>query len=557
MNIVITRAALAAIALALAPTAPALAGDSEDFAGCDGLRKPKSKDDGMRGVASQPGYGFGLSNAASQAAATIASCTRALTGGKLLPTQTLRQAHLLRARAAAKLRLGASAEALADLDLADQAVAGQRGEQFFDRSLGASLDLLRAIALVQKGDSKAALPLADRAAAQRPHAVQVQMAAAMVRETARHGDAAVDPQWPALVRLQPELASTLISLETSLGRYDSAIAIGKAAPLNAPLLARDEEGADKFAALGRHGQALLAGASAGYDLAYALAATGDVAGARAAIAAARGTYHKLTGAAVFPATAEAGPALKSAEPGSSAASSLFAPRERMVEARIALTEGRIADAEKLVSEPLPFGAPARDLHNALIAAKGVKTAPPIVPAAVADPAAARRQTIGKLADTVLIAHESPRSVIDYQKSRPNVLAALVGAAFSMGTTLLSGIPKTAGFKETAQDDGTIVVEYTGSTPSAPMVQEMTLLRAAELARAAKKPGFAIVGRDDYTRYLTQTQYGATISRTPTGHKTVMTIRLLDTPEAAKAQGFEAVAVIDQLAPLYYEDKPKA
>lgn len=550
----IARAALTALALSAA--VPAYAGDSEDFAGCDGLRKPKSKDDGMRGVASQPGYGFGLTGATNQATATIASCTRALTGGKLLPAQTLRQAHLLRARAAAKLRLGATAEALADLDQAEQAIAGQRGEQFFDRSLGASLDLLRAIALVQKGESAAALPLANRAAAQRPYAVQVQMAAAMVRETARHGDAAVDPQWPALVRLQPEFAASLISLETSLGRYESAIAIGRASPLHAPLLSRDEEGADKFAALGRHGQALLTGAGASYDLAYALAATGDIKGARAEIDAARATYRQLTGAAVVPAAVEGDPALKPAEPVSSPASSLFAPRERLIEARIALAEGRVAEAEKLAAEPLPFGAPARDLHKAIIAAKGDKAAS-VVPAVEPDPAAARRQAIGQLADTVLIAHETPRSVIDYQKSRPNVLAALVGAAFSMGTTLLSGIPKTEGFKETANPDGTIVVEYTGSTPSAPMVQEMTLLRAAELARASSKPGFAIVARDDYSRYLTQTQYGVPVSRTPTGHKTVMTVRLLDTPEAATSQGFAATEVIDRLAPLYYESKPKA
>ena len=138
-----------------------------------------------------------------------------------------------------------------------------------------------------------------------------------------------------------------------------------------------------------------------------------------------------------------------------------------------------------------------------------------------------------------------------------MLAAVVGAAFTLGANLLSAIPKTQGFKETANPDGTIVVEYTGSTPSAPMVQEMTLLRAAELARAANKPGFAIVARDDYMRYLTQTQYGATISCTPTGHKTVMTIRLLDTPETARARGFEAASVIDRLGALYYEDKPKA
>lgn len=556
MKRIATRAAFAALALGVA--SPAIAGDSEDFAGCDGLRKPKTKDDGMRGVASQPGYGFGLTGANGQATATIASCTRALNGGKLMPTQTLRQAHLLRARAAAKLRIGASAEAIADLDMAEQAIARQRGELFFERSMGASLDLLRAIALVQQGESAAALPLADRAAAQRPFAVQVQMAAAMVRETARHGDASIDPQWAALVRLQPELAASLITLETSLGRYDSAIAIAEVAPLRAPRLSRDEDGANIFAALGRHGQAMLASASAGYNLAYARAAKGDVTGARAELETARAVYRQLSGAPVIPAVVEADASSNSGDaPAATTAKTgtLFATQERLVEARIALAEQRLADAEKLAKEPLPAGAPARDLHSAIIAAKGEKA--PVIVSAPADPAGSRRMVIGELADTLLIAHETQRSVIDYQKSRPNVLAAVVGAAFTLGTNLLTGVPKTAGFKETANADGTLVVEYTGSTPSAPMVQEMTLLRSAELARAAGKPGFAIVARDDYTRYLTTTQYGATISRTPTGHKTVMTIRLLDTPEAAKAQGFEAASVIDRLGPLYYEDKPKA
>ena len=117
--------------------------------------------------------------------------------------------------------------------------------------------------------------------------------------------------------------------------------------------------------------------------------------------------------------------------------------------------------------------------------------------------------------------------------------------------------KTTGFKETANPDGTIVVEYTGSTPSAPMVQEMTLLRAAEIARAAGKPGFAIVGRQDYTQFLAQTQYGVTLSRTPTGHKTVLTIELLDSTDAAATRWFEAGGIIDRLGPLYYDAKAKA
>lgn len=550
MKIFVAAAALAASSLVSA--APARAGESEDFAGCDGLRKPKSKDDGMRGVASVPGTGVSFGGKDTQAAGIIAACTRALTGGKLLPTQTVRQAHLLRARAAAKLRLGASADALADLDAAETAIAAQRGEVFLERSLGASLSLLRAIALVQQDKSAEAAPLADVAAERRPYAVQVQLAAAMIRETARLGDASVDPRWARLVRLNPELAANLITLETGQGRYDSAVSIARAAPLRTPTLARDAEGTEKFLALGRHGTALLDTVGAGYDLAYAMAATGDVVGARAEIAKAQASYGVLSGSSIGAAglTPAAGGNAAASTPGG-----MSADRERLVEARIALAERRIADVEKLVASPLPLGAAARDLHAALYAAKGEKTVS-IAPSPAMDPAAARRKAIGQLTTTAMIAHETPQSA-DYKKSRPNVLAAVVGAAFSLGTNLLSGIPKTQGFKETAAADGTIVVEYTGSMPSAPMVQEMTLLRAAEIAKAGGKPGFAIVAREDYSRMLTQTQYGRTLSQTPAGHKTLLTIRLLDSAETARAQGFEAAAVIDQLGPLYYEDKPRA
>ncbi len=595
MNRILYRAALGALLLAAA--VPAHAGDSEDFAGCDGLRKPKAKDDGMRGVASLPGYGFALGGAQTAAAATMAACTRALTGGKLLPGQTLREAHLLRARAAAKLRLGDSGGAIADLDQADRAIAGRRGELFFDRSMGASFDLLRAIALVQQGEAAAALPLADRAAAARPYAVQVQLAAAMIRETARHGDPAVEPRWEPLVRLDPQTGTQLITLETSLGRYESAAAIARAAPLRPAPLARDEDGADGIAALGRHGRALLDSTAAGYDLAYALAAAGDVPGARAALDAVARSYAVLSGGtpgaqpgaapastgtgtgtnppasalastgaaspasptaaaqagAGSPVPAEAGPATQAP---ASALTMVFGPRRQLAEARIALAEGRLEDAARLADGPLPASRPAADLRLALMKAKGDQ-ATSLVAASQPDPLAARRRIIGDLAEGVLIANETGKSVIDYQRSRPNVLAALVGAAFSMGTTLLSGIPKTTGFKETANPDGTIVVEYTGSTPSAPMVQEMTLLRAAEIARAAGKPGFSIVGRQDYTQFLAQTQYGVTLSRTPTGHKTALTIELLDSTDAAATRGFEAGGIIDRLGPLYYDAKAKA
>jgi hypothetical protein len=136
------------------------------------------------------------------------------------------------------------------------------------------------------------------------------------------------------------------------------------------------------------------------------------------------------------------------------------------------------------------------------------------------------------------------------------MGALVGAAFSMGTSLLGGVSRTDGFRSTNNPDGTITVEFIGNTPSATLIQEMTLLRAAEVARAAGRPAFVIAKRKDYTRSLVRTQYGAQISSTPTGYKSELTIR----PVAAGAEpgrALDAVAIIDQLGPLYYQEKPSA
>ncbi|MGR4892509.1 hypothetical protein ACIPPQ_15875 [Sphingopyxis sp. LARHCG72] len=91
MNAIFARAGLAALALGIA--VPAHAGVSEDFSECDGLKKPKSSDDGVRGEATFPSYRFGGRDAPSQ---TLAACNRVLESGKLLPEQTLRRAHVLR-----------------------------------------------------------------------------------------------------------------------------------------------------------------------------------------------------------------------------------------------------------------------------------------------------------------------------------------------------------------------------------------------------------------------------------------------------------------------------
>jgi hypothetical protein len=164
----------------------------------------------------------------------------------------------------------------------------------------------------------------------------------------------------------------------------------------------------------------------------------------------------------------------------------------------------------------------------------------------------RVESLDRLIDAVLIAPETPRSVVDYSRSRPNIVGALLGGALSMGTSLLGGISRTDGFRSTPNVDGTIKVEFIGNTPSPLLVQEMTLLRAAEVTKEAGKPAFVIENRKDYSRVMQTTQYGAVISSRPAGYKTELTIRPLDTLSGPRV--LNATAVIDGLGPLYYEEK---
>lgn len=561
----LARAAVLAMALAAAGTAQAQV--KADFAACDGRLKPKKSDDGMRGEAARKGYSqfssiFGVTG--ENHSGKIVACSRALEDPRLLPTQTLRRAHLLRERAAAYLASGKPAEALADLDAAEAAVAARKGEPFYERSMGVSLALLRAIGLAQQGQTAEAARLAAEAAAVRPFALEVQAVAAVIRQAARPirggagegpgegpSEGAVSP-FENLVRIEPAAARGAISAETSVGNFAGVVALSRTRPFAWP----EEDKGIAGAIVDRNGtpRALAGGVYPALDLAYAHAATGDTAAARVLVGEVRG---RLT--AFFDARAAAGKPVGEEATGAreTLVEAIAGPQLRLVEARIALAEGEVEGevegAAKAGNGRLPFTAAAIEYFTALRAAAKARglavTAPD--PAPLAEKLTGERKiALGRLADTVLIAPETPRSVIDYKKSRPNILGALVGGALSMGTSLLGGIERTAGFRSTPNADGTVKVEFTGSTTSGPMVQEMTLLRAAELAQAAGKRRFAVIERKDYTRWMVATQYGAEISRTPAGYKSELVVRF-DDADAAPAATLDAVAVIDALGPLYY------
>ncbi|MBX7458919.1 hypothetical protein K3152_11735 [Qipengyuania sp. 1NDH17] len=539
-------AGLGLASLALAIVAPAHAGTSADFAGCDGLKKPKRSDDGMRGEASISSWRFGnMSNPQK----TIDSCNRALESGKLRPEQTLRRAHVMRARGAAKLELGDSEGALADFLAAEKAGAEYAGDFFYQRSMGVSLDLLKAIVLNDTGRREEALVLADKALATRPYALAVQRVATMLRagndETPADSEiwlklGQIDPATRGLAGNLAQNAEDLASLATSAG--EPSVTMPTAPSMQSIM----QNGGNVTALIGEYS----APVAMAMKTAYALAANGETEAARG--------WVEATRAAIAPATPAEGEK-KNNNIGLQnmltdlAKSSVFQPMEALVDARIAVSEGRLADAAAALDGKQFRSAVVTDELYAAYAA-AASSAEGEVPALpeLGEKMERKAPKLAQLADSLLMRPESERKLIDYKKSRPNILGALIGGAATMGIGLLGGIPRTSGFEETENEDGSIKVEYTGNTTSGAVVQEMTLLRAAEIAQAAGKSHFHISGRKDFQRYLTMTQYGVEQSRTLTGYKTDMTIRLLDSPED-QPHAIDAVEIIDALGPIYYGD----
>ncbi|MEA3262448.1 MAG: hypothetical protein U9R07_03070 [Pseudomonadota bacterium] len=598
---------------ALLLAAPAMANDKQDFSDCDGRIHPGKQDDGMRGEASVSrfdslGLGAGLSPALLGAVrglvaenGRIAACTRALASPRLLPTQVLRKAHLLRARGTSHLQRGDVDLALLDLDAAEAALADRAADPFYQRSMGASLKLLRAIALAQQEKWAEASSLAAAVRDVRPYSLRLQNVSAAILGAAPLTAGAASP-WGGLLRLDPDMGHRALQDEARRGNHAAVLRLAPAVDLKLdfpdPQVARP-------GFYGGYPVAALNAVLSGFAVANARAATGDVAGAKrfrealaekvadrkAKLEAIRAatppplTPAPLTPAPLAPATAAPAPATPAAvapapatpapapatpaqvavatggppppAPPSDPIVSMAEQRLRQLDLRLAQVEGRMADAKALaLSGALPMDAGTAEIFTALNAALPVKERLPAIDLSTSAKAgeSSTRLQLRSMAALALVAPETPRTVIDYNKSRPNILGALVGGALSMGTSLLGGIDRTDGFRSTQQTDGTIKVEYVGNTPSEPLVQEMTLLRAAETARAAGKWGFLIARRADYTRYMVTSQYGAEISRVPTGHKTELFIRYLDEGEDP-VRGFSAIGLIDALGPLYYEDKP--
>ena len=460
-----------------------------------------------------------------------------------------RKASLLRARAIHRLVIGDPSGALRDLDASDALAANKPDDVYYDRSLKLGSDLVRAQALRQSGDAAKAEKLAMLAWAKRPYS----------REAGYSTLIAIGPEAPledrekimrTLAQITPEATGQWFTDAFEHGRFTDALEIypGLQAPIvlgNTPMNSRDalllKEGNRKL------GEIFWVQDSGSY--AYALAALGRVADSRAAIHAAK---TRLAAAMVdLPdAPAEASLEAKTVvaiHNQTNLEMRTYLPSHldgwtSLVEARIAIDEGRFADAAaaaKTIKVPRTW---AVFEFTAALSAN--------------DPS--RSAQAKARADAMRAQHGYDRTteLKGLFKSLPETETQERIAAYRQDFAWL-GVqwgPKSGFTLEEHPADGFTTIKF--ESPKAPLslLEDMALLKAADIARQAGKAGLVILDRRNINHIINNgmAARGSLLS----GYESQLDFVAVDPtapPPAyqnARWRIVDANAVYGALAPLY-------
>jgi hypothetical protein len=513
-------AALACAAALWAPlSAEAQVNGTNVWTNCDGYGKATKAGDGMTEYAivllmfSPPGYGTTGKIDPVYGRQAVTSCDTALDG--LPKDQWRRRVSLLRARALHRLEALQTTDVLEDLDQA--AAVGQPGasDVLFQRSQGLGVDLVRVFALRRLGrtdDAKARGALLVEA---RPYD-RGSLSSTSIALGDAIGDADAEKLDLAMARLVPGMRVVTFQAAFDEGRFDQVL------ELYPYLQGAPHEGVKSVFPLETMGMR-----------AYALAALGRSAEARAILAPARSATLTKAGDMVVARWTQA------------------------VERRIMVSEGRAAQViATLDAAPLVGDGSGVDTLLAL-----AKTLPDKDAAAPRQAAldlrgklrGGRRSASGDQDTVELFRHlpeaETTGRLPPWREAKKPMLAMKGSQA---DTTAL-------GYRETVAPDGLVTVRYRGGNSSGGSVEEMALLRAAYLARQAGKKGFVVVGRRDTAWTVDTTYYGTTIRKDPGGFETEIDVRFDDPPAdgAALWVGLEADVVYAALAPIYIPAAPAA
>lgn len=515
----------AAAAAMLLVASPALAKGPSAWVKCDGLAKPEGVGvTAARILAVSTTMGlFGLPEnsrwePAATGAAGVAACTEAM-ADPVLENFWARRVSLLRARALHHIEAQDYDAALTDLRATHGLAAGDANEVFYNRSLGLSVQLFEAALLAKRGELEAAEALAIKAADARPYSAELTGLAAGILH--------LDPVWTPekdriltrLVALDPDTRMMRASLrdwgaEPDAAADDWALALKASDEIKRPPQAPNQRDRMLMAragvALAKAGRAEEARPIAAYLADPSPAPAGAVAGTFADI-----SYERTK---------------------------RMAP---LIEAELLAHEGKFAEADKLLEpvDGIPLNTTTFDLIARLKAGgqTGVFATADAKTLEANERARIRAERIATL------------DLLRYAKALPLEQA---GGSSKYSKQGWGGFSPN-GFKDKPLKDGEgRSIEFVGGFSQHAAVEEMMLMRAAQLARAAGKSGFLVRGRDDYKQVLVTTAYGVQTSSMPAGFKTVADVVFVDPaalPEAYAAQK-DRVLLADQvwadLTPIY-------
>ena len=498
---------------------------------CDGYGSPSSDGDGMTKEATQL---FGIIGTLGSAGNTrrttpplgatgIAACDAALADSRLPDRYWMRRVSLLRARALHRVAGGDMKGAAADLDAAEAAVR-EPGNPYYQRSLGLGIKLTRAFVLARDGDAERAWDLAGTVLAARPFDRRMALGVLAVV----HDEAVPVNGQPLLWWLARTVPKAMDGIyQDAFKRGDFARAIALYPQLAPPTKTGDVGvGADQTQLNDMRNQvitmAFLVQRQA--ERAYALAATGDHAAARQQLVDTASFLAASKQAAMPPPV----PGIKEKREDREArelanvravtadriAPLLLAWRE-LVEARIGVAEGQLPLNLKELGA-LPRNGAARDL---LAAIKRVRPDFAGIDAAIAAASPLPPEPEDLKEDAKFLFDSMPHAEIakripTFRKANSDFVGYLWG-----------GI---SGFTTVARPDKSgATVRFVGESSSGSVVEEMALLRAADLAREAGKGGFVIRQRRDYERTRNTTYYGMVLRSDPDGYSTEIEVDFVD------------------------------
>lgn len=532
----------------LAPAAHAAIGD---FQRCDGYGAPNKNGDGMTKEASgflgifvpEPGRGTTRAASVTFSQEGIAACDLALADARLIPEYWMRTANLRRARAMHQLGAGNAREALADLDRAD-ALAGGTADLLYRRSAAVGNKLLRSYALLQAGDKKGAAALAAQIPAERPYSRHLVYVPAAISLEAT-GDR--DAYRQAVIRatsLFPELQIELLRTEFVAGNFAQVVKIRPQIELAMP------RGGDGFYSDGEIDAAarnMAIDAQLDAMTAFSAAAVGQADAAATMISDRRAQIAKLTAAP--PPRPDGRPAKKSAVRAQMAfvaqqgeATAVLDQAEHMIallqiagtgdiaKFEQALTKGKVSPdgAGIAIFQMLAKHAPQarRELDNAIgairvrMAAENVR--PPLTLTEVFD----------QLPET-----ETAARIPGY-KGAKNFLGENTGNGFIVRTP----VPDEA------------MINFGGYRSSAAVVEEMALLRAADLAKAAGRKGMIVKTRYVYQRTIVHVGMYSGGRQEVAGYSADIAVKFVDLPASAPVAGdsrpLDVERVYADLSPIY-------